>query len=97
VAHRDGHGDVAIRRRHRCGLLGRADLLGDLGVYRDILKRGPDAAGLASWVGAAQNGAPMARIAAASYASSEFSGAAGSGDDTTWVSEVDCGVTIGTR
>ena len=65
--------------------------------YRDILKQGPDAAGLASWVDAAQNGVPMARIAAAFYASSEFSGAAGSGDDTTWVSEVDCGITIGTR
>lgn len=58
------------------------------GLYRDILNREPDPAGLASWVKAAQNGVPLAQIAAAFYASSEFSGTAGAGDDTAWMRAV---------
>ncbi|HEY8721616.1 DUF4214 domain-containing protein [Pengzhenrongella sp.] len=56
--------------------------------YLDTLGRTPDAGGLAGWVDAARSGMPIARIAAAFYASSEYFTATGHSNYTTWVNDL---------
>lgn len=58
------------------------------GFYRDTLGRDPDQGGLDTWRRALRSGTPVAEVAAAFYASTEYYQRLGGNTDPTWVEDL---------